>query len=139
MADVTVIDAAGCVAGRLATNLAKRLRKGEEIVVLNAEKAIMSGSTDYLIGEFEHRRDQGTQRKGPFYPRMPDQILKRVVRGMVNYQKPQGRAALKRLKVYIGVPDEFAKATPEIVTNAKRTPEKFLTLGAISQELGGRF
>lgn len=102
-----LIDATNCVLGRLAAFTAKELLKGETIVILNAEKAFVSGSKDFIVKEYKRKRELGTERKGPFYPRMPDRILKRAVRGMLPYQKPNGRSAYKRLKVYIGTPIEF--------------------------------
>ena len=102
-----LIDATNCVLGRLSAFTAKELLKGETIVILNAEKAFVSGSKDFIVKEYKRKRELGTERKGPFYPRMPDRILKRAVRGMLPYQKPNGRSAYKRLKVYIGTPIEF--------------------------------
>ena len=45
---VTIIDATDATLGRLSTNAAKRLLKGEEIAVVNSEKAIISVSYTHL-------------------------------------------------------------------------------------------
>jgi large subunit ribosomal protein L13 len=135
-----VIDAEGLILGRLASNVAKRLRNGEEIVVVNAEKAVVSGRRAQLFEFYSHRRHRAssqTKAKGPFYPRTADMILKRTVRGMVEYKRPAGRAALKRLKVYLGVPKEFKGAKAETIDSARKTHlAKFVYLGEISKELG---
>ncbi|OGS42471.1 MAG: 50S ribosomal protein L13 [Euryarchaeota archaeon RBG_16_62_10] len=136
---MTVIDADGLVLGRLCTNVAKRLLNGEEVVVLNAEKAIVSGNRAQLFEFYRHRRKRGKSHltKGPYYPRTPDRVLKRTVRNMVDYKKPRGRAALKRLKVFIGVPREFAGAKAETVEGARKPNlVKYVSLGEISKELG---
>jgi len=139
---VAVINAEGLILGRLSSHVAKRLRNGEEIVILNAEKAIISGRRKQLVEFYAHRRTRGasqTKAKGPFYPRTSDAILKRTVRGMVEYKKPTGRAALKRLRVYLGVPKEFKDVKMETLETAKKPHlVKFVLLGDISKELGAK-
>ncbi len=134
---MVVIDADGLVLGRLSTHVAKRLMSGEEIHVVNAEKAIISGNMVQLLAHYKNRRERGTRNHGPFYPRSSDMILKRTVRGMLEYKKPSGRAAYRRLKVYVGVPRELRAEKAESVESAKK-PEmvRYTTLGAIAKELG---
>ncbi|MCJ7463564.1 MAG: 50S ribosomal protein L13 [Thermoplasmata archaeon] len=139
---MAVINAEGLILGRLSSHVAKRLRNGEEIVILNAEKAVISGRRKQLVEFYAHRRTRGasqTKAKGPFYPRTSDAILKRTVRGMVEYKKPTGRAALKRLRVYLGVPKEFKDVKMETLETAKKPHlVKFVLLGDISKELGAK-
>ena len=134
---MVVIDADGLVLGRLSTHVAKRLMSGEEIHIVNAEKAIISGNKVQLLAHYKHRRERGTRNHGPFYPRSADMILKRTVRGMLEHKKPSGRAAYRRLKVYVGVPRELRAEKAESVESAKK-PEmvRYTTLGAIAKELG---
>jgi large subunit ribosomal protein L13 len=134
---VKVINAEGLILGRLASVVAKRLLDGEAIIITNAEKSIVIGSKDAIINNYLEKRARTHARKGPKFPRMPDRILKRTVRGMLPYQQARGRTALKNLKVYIGVPKEFAKSKTETIEKAKNIDnEKFLELGAISRYLG---
>ena len=133
-----VIDATNCVLGRLSTFTAKELLKVETIAIVNAEKAFISGSRDSIVGEYKRKRELGTQRKGPFYPRVPDRILKRTVRGMLPYQKPNGREAYKRLKVYIGVPEEFKDKSAEKIDKLVFKGTKGISLGELSGYLGFR-
>ena len=107
--ELKLINAEGLVVGRLASNVAKQILNGEEVIIVNAEKALISGSRKAILTEYQGRRKLTHARKGPHYPRMPDRILKRTVRGMIPYQTPRGRTAYKNLKVYIGVPKEFEK------------------------------
>ena len=75
---------------------------------------------------------------------MPDQILKRTVRGMLPYQKnSSGRAALRDLRVMIGKPANLAgEELPDGPdwgdTGAIEgpLPVKFVRLGEISSSLG---
>jgi large subunit ribosomal protein L13 len=135
---VAIIDAQGAVLGRLCTAVAKRLLKGEEIAVVNAEKAIVTGKKTMIKEHYKHEREVGTYRKGPFYPRMPDRMVKRTVRGMIPYQEPHGRAAYKRLKCYIGIPKEFQGTTFEKITEAEKHPAEFMTMQEIAHFLGAK-
>jgi len=138
--NMAVIDASGQVLGRLSSVVAKRLLEGEEIIVVNAEKALVTGSREDIFEEFEWRRDVGSQRKGPYYPRTPDRILKRAVRGMLPHKRPRGMAALKKLKVFIALPEEYADKKLERIAEASRvTSESFVTLEEIAKHLGAKF
>ena len=135
---VTIIDSEGAVLGRFCTIVAKRLLNGEEIAVVNSDKVIVTGKKTMIKAHYKHEREVGTYRKGPFYPRMPDRILKRCVRGMIPYQEPHGRAAFKRLKCYIGVPKEFQGQTFEKISAAEKHPADFMTLEEIAVFLGAK-
>ena len=142
---MAVLDATDQVLGRFASVVAKRLLKGEEIHVLNAEKALVTGRRDALIVEYLQKTHMGStasrmRGKGPNYPRRPDRILRRAVRGMMPYQKPHGRAAFKRLRVYVGVPPGFKGQATETVEEASHvTTARVMRLGELSERLGSRF
>src|SRR2546427_7163068 len=85
---MAVVDASGQIVGRFSSAVAKRLLGGEEVVVVNAEKAVITGSTAWLTGEFRHRRGNGGQREGTVYPRRPDRNLPRSIPGMLPDQHP---------------------------------------------------
>jgi len=132
----TIIDANGLTLGRLSTNAAKRLIKGEEITIINSEKAIVSGKKTSLKNFYKHKREQGTYRKGPFFPRTADQIVKRTIRGMIPYQTSSGKAAFKKLKCYMGIPKEFEGKKFETVKEAKKQPVDYMTIEELSKFLG---
>ena len=67
---VAIIDANGATLGRLSTNTAKRLLKGEEIAVINSEKAIISGKKRMIKDKYKQKREVGTYRKGPLNSRL---------------------------------------------------------------------
>lgn len=133
-----IIDATGSTLGRLSTNTAKRLLNGEEIAVINSEKAIISGKKFTIKERYKQKREVGTYRKGPFFPRVPDQIVKRTIRGMIPYQTPKGRTAFKRLKCYIGVPKEFEGKKFETIKEAEKQPINYITIEELSRFLGAK-
>ena len=133
-----IIDASGATLGRLSTATAKRLLNGEEIAVVNSEKAIISGKKVTIKNRYKQKREVGTYRKGPFYPRMPDMIVKRTIRGMIPYQTPHGRTAFKRLKCYIGIPKEFEGKKFETIKEAEKQPIDFMTVEELSRSLGAK-
>ena len=134
---VVVVDASGLVVGRMATFVAKQAILGAEVHIVNAEKAIVVGSSKKAIQEHYHfKRWVGTSRKGPFFPREPHLIVKRTCRGMINYQSSSGRAAYKRIKAHIGTPKELVGQKSQTVEAAKREARSFLTVAELSSWLG---
>jgi large subunit ribosomal protein L13 len=134
---VVVVDATGLVVGRMATFVAKRAILGDEVHIVNAEKAIIVGSSKKAIQEhYKFKREVGTSRKGPFFPREPHLIVKRTCRGMINYQSSAGRAAYKRIKAHLGVPKELANAKASTVDAAKREAKAFVTIAELATWLG---
>ncbi|MCL4310889.1 MAG: 50S ribosomal protein L13 [Candidatus Thermoplasmatota archaeon] len=131
------IDGDNHIYGRLSTYVAKQLLLGEEIVIVNASKIAITGSRKFILEKFNHRRNIGSVRKGPYYPRTPDQIMRRSVSEMLPIKKTKGLDALKKCKVYSGIPKsladvEFVKIDKAMNTNATG----FITLGDISKILG---
>ena len=139
---VTVINGDGLILGRLASTAARRALAGEEIAIVNAEKVIISGSRARVLGNYYHKRERGSTDWGPYFPRRPDHIVKRTIRGMLPYKRPRGVDAFKRIKCYVGVPAEFANAkmeVPEEVHMDRLNNPQFVTLAAVSTALGAKF
>lgn len=135
-----VYDAKGQILGRLCSVIAKQLLRGEEIVVVNVEKAVISGKPETTTQQYLERVRRGDPLKGPFFPRTPDGIFRRTVRGMLPWHKPRGRKAYKRLKVFIGMPEKFAKAKIEKVkaADASRLKIKSMTLSELALAIGAK-
>jgi large subunit ribosomal protein L13 len=133
-----IIDATNLVIGRMATVAAKKALLGEEIIVVNCEKAVITGERRHIISEYLRKRAQGAPLIGPYFPRMPDRIVRRVIRGMLPYKQPKGRAAFKRVMCYIGMP-VGVKGTPVSIDTAdvSHVPNvKYITIAEICRELG---
>lgn len=138
---VEIIDATNLIIGRLSTHVAKRLlhEKDLEIAIVNAENAVVSGNKRRVLNDYIRKRELNHPRKGPYFPKQPDRILKRTIRGMLPYQQPKGREALKRVKVYIGVPNEFQGKKSRTVEGAvNKDLESFVKLKDISKVLGAK-
>ena len=133
-----IIDAEGATLGRLATNVAKKLLNGENVAIINSEKAIISGKKPAIKEHYKKKREVGTYRKGPFFPRTAERRVKRSIRGMIPYQKPHGRAAFKRLKCYTGIPKEFEGEKFEKIKEAEKRPVDFITIKDLSRSLGAK-
>lgn len=139
---MTVIDANNLILGRMASTVAKRLLNGEEIKIINAEKAIISGRKDTTFDRYRLYVDRGSREFGPRFPRRPDQIISRTIRGMIPHTKMTGRDAYNRLRVYIGVPPELSKENATTVEEASITrlsTIKYTALGDLSKKLGSKF
>jgi large subunit ribosomal protein L13 len=131
-----IIDATDAILGRLSAKIAKELLKGETIVVVNSEKIIVSGSPSSVIKRFKQKREKTDPKKGPFYPRYPDRILKRTVRGMLPYKKARGMTALRKLKVYIGNPDNLKGVV--LGKTAEDLRFKYISLEKLCKKLGAK-
>lgn len=139
---MTVIDASGLILGRLSSVVAKRLLEGDTISIVNAEKAVISGSKVTTFKEYQQARQRGIREKGPYYPRRPDRLLKRTIRGMLPYKRQRGRDALSRLRVYVGVPEELAGeelSSVEAASMSRLSTIKYIELGELSRRLGSKF
>ncbi|NYT18072.1 MAG: 50S ribosomal protein L13 [Methanobacteriales archaeon] len=139
-----IIDGEGLILGRLASVVSKKLLDGEEIAILNAEKIIISGTKDWAYAKYKQRIDRASisnpRRMGPKYPRRPDDIFRRTVRGMLPYKQAKGRDAYKSLKVYLGVPQEFeGQEMVQVEEAVPKNVAKSVELGKLSQLLGAKF
>jgi len=139
--ETVYIDATNQIAGRLSSKIAKLVLSGKRVVVVNAEKALISGNRTSVINQWKERLELGSKVNpiyGPIHPRRPDNILRRMVRGMVPRKKPKGATAMKRLRVYIGVPSglDQSKMTKFEETTATRPIPVYVTMGDLSKSLG---
>ncbi len=137
---IEIIDGEGLILGRLASAVAKKLltEKDTEIVIVNAERVVISGSKERTFKDYKAKKDRGSKEQGPYYPKMPDRIVKRTVRGMLPYKQAKGRDAFSRLKVYLGIPEDYESGERVKVENvsAERLSRKYVMVGEVSEKLG---
>jgi large subunit ribosomal protein L13 len=133
-----IIDAKGLILGRMASIIAKRLLQGESVIILNAEKAAISGKRLQIVKSAKTFLEVGHPRKGPYHPRRPDKIVRRTIRGMLPRKKPKGKQAYKRLKVYLGTPSEFNNEETQTIpeANAEKLKSPYITVGELAKEIG---
>jgi large subunit ribosomal protein L13 len=111
-----VVDAAGVPLGRLATVVATLLTgkhkptyaphidTGDFVIVLNAEKAVLTGRKEDEKVYYRHSGYPGGLKKetaGHLRRRRPTQLIERAVWGMLPKNK-LGRQQLRKLKAYAG-------------------------------------
>lgn len=137
---VTLVNADGQIVGRMCSKIAKLLLNGEEVIILNAEKSVFSGKKKSKIAEAHLFLEVGAPERGPFHYRRPDRFLRKTVRGMVPFKQPKGKAAYKRLKVFMGVPAEFKDQKMISFDDAQSTNLKgpHFTLAELATEIGWR-
>ena len=139
-----VVDATNAVLGRLASYVAKEALQGKRVVVINAEKAVISGTKARVVARAKTKlktRTLANQAKTPTHPRRPDNYVRRVIRGMLPWKKSRGKEAFHRVRVYIGAPEDYAgmpqRKVPEADAAKLRVP--YITVGELSREIGGDF
>ncbi len=135
---VTLVNADGLILGRMASVVAKKLLNGEKVIIVNAEKAIISGKKKSKVAEAKEFLEVGAPRRGPFHYRRPDKILRKTVRGMLPFKQPKGKTALKRLKVFISVPEVLQDRQMVSIKEAQaaKLSGPYLTLADLAKEIG---
>ena len=135
---VIVVNADRLILGRMATTVAKRLLNGEEIAVVNAEKAVISGRKGNKVTEAKEFLGVGGVNRGPYHYRRPDMVVRKTIKGMLPFKKPKGKEAYRRLKVFIGVPEDLKTVKMETVADAdsKKLKCSYFSVGQFSKEIG---
>lgn len=137
-----IIDAKDQIAGRIAVVAAKQALLGEDVAIINSESAVVSGRREMVFAKYKRLRDMGVPRKGPFLPRMPDRLLRRMIRGMLPMPNARGRIAYAKILCHIGVPSEF-HGKPTLVVpgaNASKLPTLHkVTVGEICKHMGAEW
>lgn len=122
-----VIDAADKVLGRIATEVARRLRgkhkpeytpnidTGDYVVVINAGKVRVTGAKSRDKFYYSYSGYQSGLKQLAFkdiQARKPERLIEHAVRGMLP-KNPLGRAMFKKLKVYAGADHKHIAQTPK--------------------------
>jgi large subunit ribosomal protein L13 len=134
----SIVNADGLILGRMASKVAKSLLNGNKVIILNAEKAIISGKKKSKVAEAKEFLEVGSPKRGPFHYRRPDRILRKTVKGMLPHRQPKGKSAYKRLRVFLGIPKEFEETQMITLKEAKASKLRgpYLTLGELAKEIG---
>jgi len=137
-----VVDATNHIAGRLSSHVAKLLLKGNRVSIVNCEKIMYSGTRANLISEYRAFLEINSiinPKHGPVHYRRPDTIISKMIRGMLPFEKkPSGITAFKRLRAYIGSPQElkpFKKIQFEKAL-IRRSQSNYTTMGELCRVIG---
>jgi large subunit ribosomal protein L13 len=124
-----VIDAENKILGRLATEVAHRLRgkhkaeytphvdTGDYIIVVNADKVRVTGNKNTGKVYYSHSEYPGGLKSINFadlQQKHPEQIIEKAVKGMLP-RNPLGRAMFKKLKVYAGAEHPHSAQQPQLL------------------------
>ena len=137
-----VVDGTNLIAGRLASNVAKLLRKGNRVSVVNCDKIMMSGKKASIVGEYEEFLKINSiinYKHGPVHYRRPDTIIAKMIRQMLPFdRKPSGKLAFQRLRTYIGAPNDTKSLEKTQFDKAliKRAASNYTTLAEICRVIG---
>lgn len=125
--DWYIVDATGLTLGRLATEVATRLRgkhkpeytphvdTGDYIVIVNAEKVHVTGNKAQNKIYYSHSGFPGGIKSISFEKlviRAPERIIESAVKGMLP-KNPLGRAMYRKMKVYKGAVHPHAAQQPQ--------------------------
>lgn len=130
-----IIDATDATLGRLASYAAKQSLLGRKIIILNSEKAVITGRKKFTIAKYNEKKKRGgSSQRGPFFPKQPEIILKRTIRGMLpDYRRGRGREALKRILCYRGVPNEYKDI--KAIRAGKEKHTAYISIEQVSSKL----
>lgn len=145
-----VVDADGVVLGRLASEVAKRLRgkhkanfaphldTGDHVVVVNASKVVLTGNKLTQKNYYRHSGYPGGLKHVPAAKAMttkPEAVIEKAVKGMLPGNR-LGRAMLKKLKVYGGPDHPHGAQNPKTLdvrqVAAPHNPEQAHTIGEVT-------
>ncbi|QIR13525.1 50S ribosomal protein L13 [Shewanella aestuarii] len=127
--DWFVVDAEGKTLGRIATEIAVRLRgkhkpeytphvdTGDYIIVINAEKVTVTGNKAAGKTYYSHSGFPGGIKQISFeklQAHKPEMIIEKAVKGMLP-KGPLGRAMFRKLKVYSGAEHNHAAQQPQVL------------------------
>jgi large subunit ribosomal protein L13 len=128
--DWFLVDAEGQVLGRLATEIASRLRgkhkptytphvdTGDFIIVVNASKVVLTGNKLKDKIYYHHTGYPGGIKSvaaGKLLQEKPEEVLRKAVRGMLP-KNTLGRAMLKKLKIYAGQEHVHEAQCPKVIS-----------------------
>ncbi len=139
--DYIVFDAKSKVIGRVASVAAKELLNGKNVAVLNVDESIISGNRKDILARYHKRlilKEKANPEHSPYWPRRTDMLFKRIVRGMLPYRRPRGKAAYRKLRVFSGTPELFEKSEIKHIDskNSKDIFVNTMTLKRLSELLG---
>jgi len=106
-----IIDANNATLGRLASYAAKQALLGKQVTIVNCNEVVVSGKSKSIISEYGVKRKRASSGPhGPYFPKSPEKIVKRTIRGMLSYKQRRGKESLKRIKCYNDIPEDFRES-----------------------------
>ena len=127
-----VIDATDSILGRLAGRVAKEALLGKNVEVINCKNILITGRRQNILGEYRiARKRSGSSLNGPHFPKSPERIMKRTIRGMLHYNHGRGKEAFKRIKCYDSHPESIK--AHKVISFKNETHAKTIKLEEVSK------
>ena len=132
-----VLNGKEAILGRLGSYAAKELLKGNSVLIINSEEVIISGKKQLIVEKIKTKRKMGSggSLKGPTYIRQSDRLLKRMIRGMLPWDRPKGRAAYKRLLCYVKNGNLTDEQLKNVIEFKHQKPLKYTTIKEVVRQL----
>lgn len=134
-----VINGDKAIVGRVLAFASKKLQAGEEVVVVNAEKTVFSGTEDRIVERYMNKRNiqnKSNPEHSPKYPVRPDLFLKYILRGMLPKKKASGKEARELFKAYLGMPKEFEGKAQKFYKTSDDLTIRYVSLEKVCKRLG---
>ena len=130
-----IIDAEDAVFGRVCSYAAKKALEGNQIIIVNSEKAVITGNRANIIEKYDRLKKKGGHSlKGPKYTRKPEMMWRRGIRGMLpDHRAGQGRVAFKKVMCYTDIPEQFKGKDIKKLNVDKKI--KYMTLKELSERI----
>ena len=134
-----IIDAENLALGRIASVAAKQALLGQDVKVINCNKAVITGNRKSILKHYMRKLELGQPQQGPFVQRRPDFFVKRTIRGMLPKKKDRGRSALSKIKCFVDAPESVqAKDEKLKMPTSKKTGRRLITIEELCMHLGAR-
>lgn len=136
-----ILDATDLVLGRAASTTAKKLLEGNDVVVVNADKAVISGGKKSTLSEYDawtKIKSLVDPTQGPIHPTRPGDLFRVTVKGMLPMRKAKGKEAFNRLEAYAGIPSDYEGKETESIPGAdvnQLGTRRFIRLAELSKGL----
>lgn len=130
-----VIDAKDAVVGRVASYAAKQALQGKNVSIVNSNHSLITGNKNSIVADYKEAiaRISSNPVRGPHYPKSPERVMKRTVRGMLPIKAPRGRTALKKVRCFSEIPNELKDA--KLISMARPQVVKTITLKKMRESL----
>ncbi len=136
-----IVDVEDLVLGRFSSRIAKNLLDGEEVVVVNSDRAVISGKEKVTLNEYDawtKIKNLVDSKQGPFQLKGAGDLIRQTVRGMLPMKKEKGKTAFRMLEAYSGIPSRFEGEDMETFPKAdvdNLNTRRFIRLGELSKHL----
>jgi len=134
MSEKIIVDATDGPLGRVAAYASKQALFGKEVIIVNCNKAYVTGRKRTTISDYKEKRQRGgASLRGPHFPKQAEKVMKRTIRGMLPYTQERGLSALKRVICYDDVPAEYESAKK--IPMKRELKAKAITLAQLNKEI----